>query len=245
MRSRTSPLLAELHAHTTWSDGLFSVGEVVDIYGSRGFDVLAITDHVVRSDDPWLDPEEWGDRGVRADVHAAYLAEITREAARARRRYDMLVLPGVELTYNDLDPDVAAHAVAVGLDTFVSVDGGIGDAMRQARALGAAVIGAHPFDHDETPDSPARLTRAFASHPELRDHVHRFELFNRSTLFGWISREGLATVATGDFHRLEHLPGWKTLLPCARNTDVVVDYLRSPRPTYLVRIDAQGLQMAA
>ena len=166
MRSRTSPLLAELHAHTTWSDGAFTIGEVVDIYGSRGFDVLVITDHVIRSDDPWLDPEEWLDRGVRADVHAAYRAEIAREATRARRRYDMLVLPGLELTFNDLDPDLAAHAVAVGLDTFVTVDDGIGRAIAQARDRGAAIIAAHPFD-DETDGQPARLTRAFATQPRF------------------------------------------------------------------------------
>ncbi len=75
MRVRSGPLLAELHAHTTWSDGAFSIEQVVDIHGSRGFDVLCITDHVIRADDPWHDPEEWRDRGVRADVHAAYLAE--------------------------------------------------------------------------------------------------------------------------------------------------------------------------
>jgi predicted metal-dependent phosphoesterase TrpH len=47
-----APLLSELHAHSTWSDGDLSVREPVDLYGRSGFDVLAITDHVVRTDDP-------------------------------------------------------------------------------------------------------------------------------------------------------------------------------------------------
>jgi 3',5'-nucleoside bisphosphate phosphatase len=42
-------LLCELHAHTTWSDGALTVPELVDLYGRSGFDVLAITDHVVRA----------------------------------------------------------------------------------------------------------------------------------------------------------------------------------------------------
>jgi hypothetical protein len=42
------PLLCELYAHTTWSDGVLTPAELVDLYGSAGFDVLAITDHVVR-----------------------------------------------------------------------------------------------------------------------------------------------------------------------------------------------------
>ena len=45
-RTRSGALLAELHAHTTWSDGILSVPALVDLYGAQGFDVLCITDHV-------------------------------------------------------------------------------------------------------------------------------------------------------------------------------------------------------
>jgi hypothetical protein len=44
-------------------------------------------------------------------------------------------------------------------------------------------------------------------------------------------------VATGDFHRPEHLATWKTLLPCAKDEDSVVDYLRSGQEVSLVRLD--------
>jgi predicted metal-dependent phosphoesterase TrpH len=244
MRSRVGPLLAELHAHTTWSDGGLSIGQLVDVYGARGFDVLCVTDHTVRADDPWLDPDEWRERGIRPDVHARYLCEIEREAARARARYDLLVLPGIELTYNDLDPDEAAHAVAVGLRSFVSVDHGIDTALDAARDAGAAVIAAHPYDDEPTP-SASRLTRRFAVDARLRTLVDRFELFNRETLFGWVAHEGLPAVACGDFHQLEHLSGWKTLLPCAKNEDAVVAYLRSPRPVYLARLELEPRLLAA
>ena len=238
------PLLAELHAHSTWSDGTFSIPEVVDLYGTRGFDILCITDHVVRSDGQPTDPDGTTNMGVRPGSHAAYLAEIDREAARARSRYDLLLLPGLELTYNDADPDQAAHAVAVGLERHVSVDQGIGDAMAAARQAGAAIIAAHPFD-DETSDTPGRLTRGFAADPALRELADRFELFNRTTLFSLVAREGLPAVASGDFHRLEHLAGWKTLLPCDKDAEAVVGYLRSPRPAYLTRLGAVQPLLAA
>ena len=48
MQSRPTPLLCELHAHTTWSDGALSIRELVDLYGRRGFDVLSVTDHATR-----------------------------------------------------------------------------------------------------------------------------------------------------------------------------------------------------
>ena len=79
------PLLAELHAHTTWSDGVLTPGELVDLHGRAGFDVLAITDHVVRSEFACH---------VRAEMYRDYLAAINAEAERARKQYGMLVLPG-------------------------------------------------------------------------------------------------------------------------------------------------------
>ena len=44
-------------------------------------------------------------------------------------------------------------------------------------------------------------------------------------------------MASGDFHRPEHLHGWKTLLPCAKDDAAIVGYLRSSRPAFLTRID--------
>jgi len=244
MRNRIEPLLCELHAHTTWSDGSLSVREIVDLYGRRGFDVLCITDHTLRTDDPSLDPAEWDTHCVRREAHAAYVNEIFREAGRANATYGLLVLPGVELTYNAEDPAEAAHAVAVGLTTFVSVDDGIDGAIETAHAAGAAIIAAHPFDDEPCPD-PGRLTRRFAVDPELRKLVHRFELFNRTTLFSWVAREGLPAVANGDFHVPAHLGGWKTLVPCQKDAEAVVAYLRSARPVYLTRIDDERALRAA
>ncbi|MDD5596330.1 MAG: CehA/McbA family metallohydrolase [Victivallaceae bacterium] len=36
---------ANLHMHSTNSDGVYSLGELIDLYGKEGYDVLAATDH--------------------------------------------------------------------------------------------------------------------------------------------------------------------------------------------------------
>ena len=41
----TSALVAELHSHTTWSDGVSSIHEMTEAARQRGLKVLAITDH--------------------------------------------------------------------------------------------------------------------------------------------------------------------------------------------------------
>jgi PHP domain len=239
MGTRPTPLLCELHAHSTWSDGALSLGELVDLYGALGFDALCVTDHTCRSDDPWL-PEDDGPRAVHAANHAAYLAEVELEAARARERYDLLLLPGLELTWNDLDPLRAAHALALGLRAFVSVDDGLEAALTRAREAGAAIVAAHPFA-EESDRSAARTTRRFAHERErLAPLVDRYELFNRTRLFGWVEHARLPFVATGDFHRIEHLDGWKTLVPCAKDEAALIGYLRSELPVYLTRLDTNA-----
>ncbi len=241
MRRKVEPLLCELHAHTRWSDGALTVSELVDLYGTNGFDVLAVTDHVVRSN-----PQEAVRFGVHAGNHADYLAEVAAQAERARRDYDLLVLPGLELTYDDPDPFDSAHAVAVGTRTLVSVDDGIEPALRRARRAGAALIAAHPYRQDEGDIPPTRPTQRFSRDwRELAPLVDRWELFNRRELFAWVAEHELPVVASGDFHRPEHLCGWKTLLPCSKREDAVVEYLRSARPAFLTRIDdAQVLRAA-
>jgi hypothetical protein len=91
-----------------------------------------------------------------------------------------VVLPGLELTYDDTDPALAAHAVAVGLAV------------------------------------------------------------------SWVADRRLPAVASGDFHRREHLATWKTLLPCAKEAGAVVEFLRSPRPASLVQLaDTRPARRAA
>src|SRR5262249_35311245 len=118
MRRKVEPLLCELHAHTRWSDGALTLPQLVDLYGTNGFDVLAVTDHAVRRADglPF---------GVHPGNRADYFAEIAAQAERARHDYDLLVLPGLELTYDDADPFESAHAVAVGLREFVELEAGL------------------------------------------------------------------------------------------------------------------------
>ena len=234
MPTKPTPLLCELHAHTTWSDGELSVRELCDLYGSRGFDVLAVTDHTTRNG-----------THVRAANHADYLRDVEAEAARARARYGLLVVPGLELTYDDPDPTRAGHAVAVGLREFVGVELGLEPALAAARELGAALVAAHPYTPEQAVGT-TRGTAAFAARAdELAPLVDRFELFNRHTLFDWVAAAGLPAIASGDFHRLEHLRTWKTLLPCAKDERSVVAYLRSRLPAYLVRLEDERALMAA
>jgi 3',5'-nucleoside bisphosphate phosphatase len=83
MRRSLGPLLCELHSHTRWSDGVLTVAELVDLHGRTGFDVLCITDHVVRSDDPWRYEEGLRFTSIDEETWPEYLSDVECEAARA------------------------------------------------------------------------------------------------------------------------------------------------------------------
>jgi hypothetical protein len=228
-------LLCELHAHTTWSDGDLGLRELVDLYGRARFDVLCVTDHVLRSDDPWRLPETCVDAGN----FAAYLEAVGTEAERARTLYDLLVVPGLELTHNHVEPDEAAHALALGLRDFVTPDEGLVGSLLAAREAGAAVVAAHPHGPDGDP-VPMRTTRRFwREWDALLPLVHRTELFNGTDVYSWVAGSGSPPVGAGDVHRREHLSSWKTLVPCGKDEEELVAYLRSAGPAYLVPFRAE------
>jgi 3',5'-nucleoside bisphosphate phosphatase len=166
-------LLCELHAHSRWSDGELELHDVVDLYGRAGFDVLCITDHVVR------------DGGmVSAGAFPAYRLAIAEQTLRAWERYRMVVIPGLELTWDDPDDCRAAHAVVIGTDRFVGLEDGLDAALEIARDRGAAIIAGHP--HGIGGDAmPGRTTRRWWLDGGLRSLAHRFELINRTQVFEW------------------------------------------------------------
>jgi predicted metal-dependent phosphoesterase TrpH len=240
MGRSTLPLLCEFHAHTTWSDGSLSVRELVDLYGSAGFDVLAVTDHVVR-------PGELQVAAISEEDYDQYLDELDAEGERALARYGLLVVPGLELTYDDPDPRLGAHALALGVRRFIGLERGLESALAEAASAGAALIGAHPYTLTGA-KSPHRTTARFAEEPEwAAEAVHRFELCNRHDFFEWVARAQLPVVANGDFHRPEHLATWKTLVPAEQIEEAVLEYLRSRDPVTLTPFhpNAEAIRRAA
>ena len=243
MRARVSSLLCELHAHTTWSDGELSLAELVDLYGSAGFDVLCVTDHVLRRDDPW--PARNGRPCVDEETVTPYLEAIAHERDRARSTYGLLLVPGLELTYNDPDPDRACHAVAVGLER-PRLDGRgprgyHGGGPRRGRRGGRrAPLRARSPLGAKGADALLRTPLARA-----RRALRPVELFNGGQLFGWVAEHGLRPVAAGDLPRAEQFLGWTTLVPCEQDAEALVDYLRSPRPVFLTRLERDARSLAA
>jgi len=78
-------------------------------------------------------------RGVYAANHADYLAEIEAQARGGPPEYDLLVLPGLELSYNDLDP-YPPLTQSPSVPRFVAWTTASTEALVRARGEGAALV---------------------------------------------------------------------------------------------------------
>ncbi len=139
MSDRNPYLLCDFHMHTTWSDGALTLRDLVDLYGRTGdVDVIAITDHILREKD-WLGCAgrlaTLGRRtfSVTEKTFPAYLEAIREEAERAWREYELLVIPGAEVTKNHARARKNAHIVALGIERFISADQSPEDILREIR----------------------------------------------------------------------------------------------------------------
>jgi len=227
-------LLADMHIHTTWSDGKLSIAEVVDLFGRSGHDVIAITDHVVNNDNLIGKVAHRFGLSVNAQNFATYRAEIEWEARRAWDQYRMLVIPGCELTQNRLRHRNSAHALALGIDHFVSAEGSVEDMLARANDAGAIVVACHPNEQSEW---FANTFYIWNRRNEVAHAVHLWELACRWDLFPPVARHRMPFVGNSDFHDRAHLYAWKTLLPCERNVADVVRALKRGSGLAVTRLE--------
>ncbi len=225
-------LLCDFHVHTTWSDGRLSIREVVDLYGRTGrFDVIAITDHILMKRDLLGRVGRLASLGLRnysvtEDRFDAYMEEIAAEGDRARELYDMLVIPGAEITQNHLRSKKNSHIVALNIREHISADQSAEDILKEIRRQGAFSIACHPH-HRTTRRIEISTCYLWDHRKRLAGLVDVWEAANRDDLFSVTSLKHYPYVANSDFHKTKHLYSWKTLLKADKNWDAIASALRA------------------
>ena len=226
-------LLCDFHVHTTWSDGRLSMREVVDLYGQTGrFDVIAITDHILMKRDllgrvgrlASLGTQRvLGDRGSLRRLHGR-----DRQRRRSARgsSYDLLVIPGAEITQNHIRSKKNSHIVALNLREYISADQPAEEILKEIRRQGALSIACHPH-HRTTRRIEIGTCYLWEHRKRLVELVDVWEAANRDDLFSVTSLKHYPYVANSDFHKAKHLYSWKTLLRCEKNWEAIARALRA------------------
>ena len=226
-------LLCDFHVHTTWSDGRLSIREVVDLYGQTGrFDVIAITDHILMKRDLLGRAGRLASLGLRAFFGDR--GAVRRLPGRHRRRsasarsalYDLLVIPGAEVTQNHIRSKKNSHIVALNMREYISADQPAEEILQEIRRQGAFSIACHPH-HRTTRRIEIGTCYLWDHRKRLAELVDVWEAANRDDLFSVTSLKHYPYVANSDFHKAKHLYSWKTLLRCEKNWEAIAPALRA------------------
>jgi len=149
--------------------------------------------------------------------------EIEVEARRARRLYDLLVIPGAEITQNRRSKK-NSH-VGLSLHEYISADQPADDILKAIRRQGALSLACHPH-HRTTRRVEIGTCYLWDHRKRLVELVDVWEAANRDDLFSVTSLKHYPYVANSDFHKAKHLYSWKTLLRCDKNWPAIKQALR-------------------
>jgi hypothetical protein len=209
------------------------MGEVVDLFGRSGHDVIAITDHVVNTDHIVGKVTHRFGLSVTAQNFDEYRDEVEREKKRAWDRYGMVVLAGFELTQNAITRKNSAHVLALGVDEFISANGTVEEMLERAQELSRIVVACHP--HEQS-DWFANTFYIWDRRDQLAELVDLWEVACRWDLFPPVARARYPYIGNSDFHKEEHLYAWKTLLPCAKNEAEILRTLERGKGLAVTRL---------
>jgi len=220
-------LLCDFHIHTSYSDGSVALRKTIDLFGQAGFDVIAITDHVVNGQTPYGKIANRFRFSVNEDNFNAYLNHILEEAKRAWDKYGMLVLPGVEITKSSLSSDQSAHVLLIDIKTFVSATWDFEKIFLEAKKQDALIIACHP--HHSSQLMVIDTLYLWNNREKYARYIDAWEIANRDDVFNVISLKRYPYIAGSDFHRVRHLYSWKTMLNCEKEIGSIKQCIRYNR----------------
>jgi hypothetical protein len=217
-------MLCDFHIHTNYSDGKLALPEVIDFYGKRGFDCICITDHIA-------DPKrligkfsELTNLTLAWDQLDEYFDMIERESRRALRKYDMLVMAGLEFNKEGFTRKTSGHLLGIDLQAPVAPSLGFVEIVAQIHSQGGLAVAAHP--HVMKSEWGKNTLFLWENQEVFAPIIDAWEIANRNNIFTPIGLKRFAFLANSDFHKPKHIYSWKTLLHCDKDPEAIKDCIR-------------------
>jgi hypothetical protein len=216
-------MLADLHIHSTFSDGKHAIPDLVDMYGRRGFGAIAITDHLCEDKSVIGKAARYLDCTLTPASFPLYMEILRSEAERAWKRYRMVVIPGFELTKNSISNHRSSHILGIGITDFLRCEGDAVQLCRSIRAQGGLAVAAHPVHTRKTEKQTYHL---WDRREELASELDAWEVASGPHFFDEVAASGLPLLATSDLHHARQITSWKTVFECERNQAAILEAIR-------------------
>lgn len=230
--------MADLHTHTNLSDGKLPMRELVDLYGSRGFGAIAITDHLCETNSFLGKASRYLKCSLTRDGFDSYISRVKEEADRAWREYRMLVIPGMEITKNFLSNQRSAHVLAIGVDEYIDPNLPIPELCAAIREAGGLAVAAHPVSTRKLEKQTYHL---WSRRAELRGSFDAWEVASGPHLFPEVLHSGLPMLATSDLHVAKQITAWKTVFRCDRTQEAVLEAVRAQEVSFAFYEETESL----
>jgi predicted metal-dependent phosphoesterase TrpH len=222
--------LTDLHVHSDFSDGTLSIPEVVDLFGSRGFGAISITDHICEEGTLIGKAARYINQTLTRATWPIYMEILHSEARRAWAKWSMVVIPGFELSKNSVSNRRSAHILGIGVNDFLQADGDAPELTSGIRAQGALAVAAHPVN---TRKMEKQTYHLWDRREELRDCFDAWEVASGPYLFDEVAETTLPKLATSDLHRASQMTSWKTLMSCERDQAAILQAVRDQRLSFV------------
>lgn len=209
--------------HSNLSDGSLSIRQLVDLYGSLGFGAIAITDHLCEQNTFLGKAARYLDKTLKENNFDFYMDNVREEAERAKKLYNMVVIPGIEITKNSLLNHRSAHILILGIEKYISADLTIDQVLEEAKNQGAVSVAAHPVFTQQIEKQTYHL---WGRKEELKSKIDLWEVASGQHLFPSVVKEKLAKIASSDLHRPAQISSWKTKLSCEKNQHAILENLK-------------------
>jgi hypothetical protein len=216
-------MIADFHMHSNLSDGSLSIRQLVDLYGSMGFGAIAITDHLCEQNTFLGKAARYLDKTLKENNFDFYMDKVREEAERAKKLYNMVVIPGIEITKNSLMNHRSAHILILGIEKYISADLTIDQVLEEAKNQGAVSVAAHPVFTQQIEKQTYHL---WDRKEELKSKIDLWEVASGQHLFPSVVKERLAKIASSDLHRPTQISSWKTKLNCEKNQSAILENLK-------------------
>lgn len=204
----------DFHLHSSFSDGVLSIPQLVDYTGQHGLGAIAITDHLCEKKSVLGQSARWLSKSLTEKSFTKYLDVIDEHAERAKKLYGMLVIPGVEITKNSFSHKSSAHILAVGIRRFIDPDLSIEEIVAAIHEQGGLAIAAHPVD---TGKKEFQTQLLWNQREKLKGLFDAWEVASGNVLFPQVQQSEFAKIASSDMHHPQQLESWKTVFRCDKD----------------------------
>jgi hypothetical protein len=161
---------------------------------------------------------------IACDQLNEYFDMLERERRRAWRKYDMLVMTGLEFNKEGFTKKTSGHLLGLDLKLPIASSLGFVEIIAQIHSQGGLAIAAHP--HVMKSEWGKNTLFLWENQEIFALIIDAWEIANRNNIFTPIGLRRFAFLANSDFHKPKHIYSWKTLLHCDKEPDAIKDCIR-------------------